>query len=131
MSVDTNVGATTNLFGKTVGELQENVVISTNSIAGHFFYQGEDDPYTGFWPSNPEMQLGNFIAIHCNVPDMSVSQYSISVKITDPVTLDPDGIFVGRIADKNSQTITVVASDGVHEDVTKVYSLSSLTCDSE
>ena len=62
---------------------------------------------------------------------MTADRYTISVKITNPVNLDSDGIFVGRIADKDLQTITVVASDGVHEDVTKVYNLSSLTCDPE
>ena len=125
MTVDTNIGATVDLFGKYVTDLQENVVIGTNSIGGHLFYQ---DDYTGF-SSKPEEQTGNFLAIHCNVPDMTTDQYTITVKITNPVTLDSDGIFVGRIADKDSQTITVVASDGVHADVTKVFDLSTLTCD--
>lgn len=60
---------------------------------------------------------------------MTADQYNISVKITNPVNLDADGIFVGRIADKDSQTITVVASAAGYETVTKVYDLSGLTCD--
>ena len=60
---------------------------------------------------------------------MTADQYNISVKITNPVNLDADGIFVGRIADKNLQTITVVASATGYETVTKVYDLSGLTCD--
>ena len=55
----------------------------------------------------------------------------ISVKITDAVTLDEDGIFVGRIADKDSQTITVVVSADGYDDVTKVFTLTDLICDTE
>lgn len=42
------------------------------------------------------------------------------------MTLDEDGIWIGRIADKDSQTVKVVASkDGAS--VTKTYTLSGLT----
>ena len=89
------------------------------------FYQTD---YTGF-SSDPDLQVGNFLVFHCNVAGMTADQYNISVKITNPVNLDADGIFVGRIADKNLQTITVVASAAGYETVTKVYDLSGLTCD--
>lgn len=46
-------------------------------------------------------------------------------------TLDEDGIYVGRIADKDSQTLTVVASKTGYDSVTKVYTLSGLEVDSE
>lgn len=54
---------------------------------------------------------------------------TISVKITEAVTLDSDGIFVGRIADKSSQTITVVVSADGYDDVTTVFDLSGLNCE--
>lgn len=56
---------------------------------------------------------------------------AISVKVTNPVVLNDDGIAVLRIADKDSQTITVVASKSGLESVTKVYSLSGLTVETE
>ena len=126
MTVDTNIGATTDLFGKVVDDLQEDIVIGTNSISGILHYV---EDYTGF-SSDPAMQEGNFIAIHCNVPGLTADQYSISVSITNPVTLDADGIYVGYVANKDSQTITVVASASGHESVTKTYSLSELTVES-
>lgn len=49
--------------------------------------------------------------------------------VTNPVTLDPDGIVVLRIADKATQTITVVASKEGYESVTKVFTLTGLTCE--
>lgn len=127
MTVDTLIGASTDLFGKTVDELQENVAIGSNAITGHLFYQ---DDYTGF-SSKPEEQTGNYLAIHCNIPGHSTSEYSISVKVTNPVTLDSDGIVVLRIADKTSQTVTVVASADGLDSYTKVFTLSGLTVDSE
>ena len=127
MTVDTNIGATTDLFGKYVADLQENVVIGSNSISGHLLYQ---DDYTGF-SSKPEEQTGNYLAIHCNIPGHTADEYSISVKVTNPVTLDSDGIVVLRIADKDSQTITVVASASGLDPYTKVFRLSDLVCDSE
>ena len=82
--------------------------------------------YTGF-SGDPEEQEGNYIALHFEDDDAS----SIAVKVIgsdhDPVTLDEDGLFVGRIADKSTQTIKVVASKTGYESVTKTYSLTGLT----
>ena len=55
---------------------------------------------------------------------------TITVTVTDPVTLDEDGIVVLRIADKSTQTIKVVASKEGFKSVTKVYGLSGLTVES-
>lgn len=51
--------------------------------------------------------------------------------VTNPVVLDDDGIVVLRIADKSSQTITVVASKDGYDDVTKTYSLENLICEEQ
>lgn len=44
-------------------------------------------------------------------------------------TLDPDGILITHVADKDSQTITVVASAEGYQSTTKVYNLTGLICD--
>lgn len=82
--------------------------------------------YTGFDESHPELQEGNFIVLKC---ESDVEDVTFTVTVTNPVTLDPDGIVVLRIADKATQTITVVASKEGYESVTKVYALTGLTCE--
>lgn len=44
-------------------------------------------------------------------------------------TLDPDGILITHVADKDSQTITVVASAEGYQSTTKVYDLTGLICE--
>ena len=53
---------------------------------------------------------------------------TIKVKLTKPVTLDPDGIVILRIADASKQMITITASKAGYADVTKVFELTGLTC---
>ena len=43
------------------------------------------------------------------------------------MTLDEDGLYVGRIADKSTQTLKVVASKTGYASITKTYSLTGLT----
>lgn len=74
----------------------------------------------------PGLDSGNYIAIHAEVP--GVDDVTITVTVTNPSVLDDDGIAVLRIADKSTQTITVVASKEGWADVTKEFSLSGLTC---
>ena len=122
MSVDASVASDEDLFGKSVNDLQSNVTIGRNSIRGTLKYVPD---YTGF-SSDTSLQSGNYLVIHADVPD--VEDVTITVKVTNPVTLDSDGIAVLRIADKNSQTVTVVASKDGYESVTKVYRLNDLVC---
>ncbi len=84
--------------------------------------------YTGF-SGDVSLQTGNYIALHFGVPE--VDDVTFTVTVTNPVVLDPDGIVVLRIADKDSQTITVVASKEGYESVTKVYDLTGLVCETE
>lgn len=81
------------------------------------------DDYTGF-SSIVEEQSGNYLALHAEVPELP--EATISVKVTNPVTLDADGDVVLRIADKSTQTVTVVASADGYDSVTKVFSLTGL-----
>ena len=125
MTVDVDIASGTDLFGKTVSDLQSDIVIGSDEITGTLNYI---DDYTGF-SGDPSLQTGNFIAIHASVPD--VEGVTITVKVTNPVTLDDDGIAVLRIANKDSQTITVVASKDGSASVEKVFDLSGLTCEEE
>lgn len=120
LTVDVDIDPSENLFGYTVDELQDDIVIGTNAITGTLKYI--DDYSTAFGPG---MDSGNYLAIHASVPD--VDDVTITVTVTNPSVLDADGICVLRIADKSSQTVTVVASKDGYEDVTKTYSLSGLT----
>ena len=83
--------------------------------------------YTGFSSKTSE-QSGNYIVFHAEVPN--VDGVTITAKISKTSTLDSDGIAVFRIANKDSQTLTVVASKEGYEPVTKVFSLSGLTVES-
>lgn len=126
LSVDADISDSVDLFGKTVSELQSNIVIDDDSISGTLKFV---DDYTGF-SGDTSLQYGNYIVIHASVPGFE-NNAVISVKVTNPVTLDDDGIAVLRIADKNSQTITVVASVEGYDDIIKEFSLDELVCEEE
>ena len=122
LSVDANVAANVDLFGKSVTDLQNGVSISGNAISGTLKYVSD---YTGF-SSKVAEQSGNYLVLHAEVPE--VEDATITVTVTNPSVLDSDGIIVLRIADKDSQTVTVVASKEGYESVTKTFTLSGLTC---
>lgn len=123
MSVDTDISASEDLFGKVVSDLQDDIAIGTDgAVTGELKYV---DDYTGF-SGDPSLQSGNYIAIHCTT---DVEGATITAKITNPVTLDADGILVGRIADKDTQTITITASKEGYQTATRILTLTGLTCD--
>lgn len=114
-----------NLFGKTVSDLQENMnVLDNGKITGTLKYV---DDYTEF-SSDPSLQSGNYLVIHADV--VGVPNATISVKVTNPVELDEDRTIVLHIADKDSQTVTVVASAEGYATTTKVFDLKNLVCES-
>lgn len=86
------------------------------------------DDYTGF-SGNPELQEGNFLVFHAAVAD--VDGVTITATMDNTSTLDSDGIAVFRVRDKSSQTLTIVASKEGYDSVTKVYSLTDLTCEAD
>ena len=122
LTADVDFGDVTQFWGKTPADLQSDIEIDGTNISGILNYI--DDYSSAF---SGDEASGNYIALHFSVPD--VDDVTLTVTITNPVTLDPDGILVGRIRDKDSQTITVVASKEGYESVTKVYDLSGLICD--
>ena len=125
MSVDFDIEDSIDLLGKVASDLQENVAAEGNAISGTLKYVAD---YTGF-SGDHSLQSGNFIALHAEVP--GVDDAVITVKVTNEVELDEDGIAVLRIADKSSQTIKVVASKDGFKSVTKTYDLTGLICETE
>lgn len=121
--MDFDIDPAMDLFGKTVEGLQDNVELAGNTIKGTLKYVSD---YTGF-SSKAEEQSGNYLALHASVPD--VDDVTITVTVTKPSVLDEDGTIVLRIADKSSQTVTVVASKSGYAPVTKVFTLDGLTCE--
>lgn len=122
LSVDANIATDVDLLGKTVTDFQNKIIIGRNTIRGTLNHVENFTAFSG----DPALQSGNYIVIHAEVPE--VEDATITVKVTNPVTLDSDGIAILRIADKNSQTITVVASKDGYESVTKVFRLNQLVC---
>lgn len=122
LTIDADIASDENLFGLKVGDLQSDIVIGNNTITGTLKYV--DDYSSAF---SREEASGNYIAIHAEVP--GVDDVTITVTVTNPSTLDSDGICVCRIRDKSTQTITVVASKEGYESVSKVFTLTGLTCE--
>lgn len=122
LTVDTDIPADKDLFGKVIGDLQNSITIGDDGITGTLKYV---TGYTGF-DDNPEMQSGNYLVLHNTA---NVDGAKISVKVTQSVDLNDDGIIVLRIADKDTQTVTITVSKEGYDSVTKEYSLSGLTCE--
>ena len=121
LSADVDIADSVDLFGKKASDLQSGIAIDDNKISGTLNYisSGWD---SGTW--SEDEATGNYLAIHFEVPE--VEGVSIQVTLTNPVTLDEDGIVVLRIRDKSSQSITVVASKEGYAPVTKVFYLEAL-----
>lgn len=119
LSVTPVTDATIDLLGKDCDDLQENIVIGDDAISGTLKYVTD---YTGFSGDVSE-QSGNYIVLKC---ESNKEDAVIQVTLTNPVTLDEDGIVILRVRDKDTQTITITATSG-NQTVTQIYALSELT----
>lgn len=99
LSADVNIGASVDLLGKVVADLQEGVSIDGNEIKGTSKYV---EGYTGF-SSNPAEQEGNFVVLHF------ASEEGAEIKVNG-VTLDSDGLFICIIGE--GRKIKAVATKG-------------------
>ena len=126
LAADVDIDPTEDLFGKTVGDFQSDIEIDGTSVSGILNYI---DDYSAAGYTGDEA-YGNYIVLHFSVPNVDdvVIQTTTNSRT---VTLDPDGILIAHIADKDSQTIEVVASKEGYESVTKTYELSGLICEEE
>ena len=123
MSVDADVPASENLFGKTVSDLQSGVEVGKNAITGSLKYV---DDYTGF-SSKTEEQSGNYLVIHAADPTADSVTVEVVGGTSGPRTLDSDGIIVLRIANKNTQSVRVKSYKNGNVIATKNYGLTGLT----
>lgn len=114
----------TSVLGKTVGDLQQNVVISDTDISGTLHYVTD---YTGF-SSNPTDQQGNYLALKFEVDTPGTDVYvNLAGGTVGWVKLDEDLLHVLKIANKDSQTVQVYYQIGEEKSETKTYSLTGLT----
>ena len=125
LSVDADIPADMDLFGKVVSDLQENVSIGANKITGRLKYVSD---YTGF-SSKVEEQSGNYLVLHAGSTDAESITVELVGGYKGPVTLDEDGTIVLRIADPTTQSVRVVATKG-GKVTTMDYALD-VTCDPE
>lgn len=123
LTVDTNIDASEDLFGKTVGDFQTNVTVGSEGIGGTLKFI---DDYTSAGYVGDEAS-GNYLVVHASVPD--VDDVTITAEIIGgnhgPVTLDSDGILIARIA-STTQKIKFTASKSGYENVSKTFNLSNL-----
>lgn len=122
MDIDTTV------LGKSVSDVQTGVTVNNNSFSGTLKYVEGWTEFSG----DPNEQNGNFLIFHSAMTNADkITIQIINAKTRhEPVELDPDGIAVCRISDKNTQLIQVVAyKDG--EAQQKLFSLRGLTLETE
>ena len=124
MSIDADISASEDLFGKTVNDLQTNVTVGTDAITGTLQYVTD---YTGF-SSKVEEQSGNYLAIHCAVPEADDAEITVELVggTSGPRKLDADGLIVLLIRNTN-QSVKVVTTKAGFDSVTKTFALTGLT----
>ena len=115
------------LFGKTVNELQSDVVVSDDEVTGTLKYV---DGYVDF-SSNVSEQPGNYLALKIEAePAEAETVVELVGGTKGPVTLDDDMNIVLLIKNKDTQSIKVTTTHN-EESVTKTYGLSGLTLETE
>ena len=126
MTVKADVPSTTDLLGKVVTDLQSNVRVRGSNVTGTLKYV---DDYTGFDPSNPDLQVGNYLVLHMT---STVEGATISAKLSgDFVTLDSDGILILRVTEETKELPLVVkAEKGGYTTTIDNYNISRLTLQS-
>ena len=106
ITVDTNVG-NTDLLGKTINDLQENVIIKGNKIVGKLKYV---TGYTGFSGDVSE-QSGNYLVLHITANNSDAIKAELINGLHGQVTLDSDGILITRISNKATQSVQIKNGD--------------------
>ena len=119
----------TSIFGTLVSDIQTDVVVSDDDIAGTLsYYDDEDSDLVKKWGA------GNFLALKFGVPEgatsckvgLDPSEGSGLVEIID----DPDRNGVFKITDKDAQEFMVKLTVNETE-YTQTYGLDSLVCETE
>lgn len=121
LDLDFDIDPDEDFWGYHVDDLQSTMSVSNDDIiSGELKYIADYSSAFG-----PGLDEGNYMVAHftAGAPDAT-----ITVELDQQQVLDPDGLIVLRIRDKDSQTLKVVASADGQDTVTKYYSLSGLTC---
>lgn len=128
VNVDANIDPLTDLFGKTVDDLQEDVIVSADGVTGTLKYVADYSSAYGIGEDS-----GNYLVLHCSTPGIEGATITSEVVggVHGPVTLDEDGIVISRITDKSSQTIHIVASKEGYEDSSVTLDLGQLVLESQ
>lgn len=118
------------MLGKSVSDLQSNIVISGGSTTGRAI-SGKSKKVTGYtgFSGDPSEQSGNYLALHCAVPDVedvTITFELVGGALGHPVTLDSDGLIISRLSDTETQYIIVTASKTGYATVTQTYSLAGV-----
>ena len=115
------------LFGKTVNELQSDVVVSDDEVTGTLKYV---NGYVDF-SSNTSEQSGNYLALKIEAePAEAETVVELVGGTKGPVALDDDMNIVLLIKNKDTQSIKVTTTHN-GESITKIYGLSGLTLETE
>ena len=122
LSVDADISGETDLLGKSVTDLQEDITVSDDAITGTLkFATG----YTGF-SGDENLQSGNYIVLHAEADQGAVISAEVIGGYSGPVTLDTDGILIARI-ESTSQSIRFVGMKAGKVTAVKTLSLSDAT----
>lgn len=114
---------TEEVLGKTVSDLQENVIIRESDIGGTLNYV---TGYTGF-STNPARQKGNYLVLKV-AADPSTANISVTISGAsfDPADIDESGNVVLRITDPTTQSVKVSATVS-NDTIERTYKLNNLT----
>ena len=117
------VAPNVDLLGKTAAELQSGIRINDlGEIRGTLKYVTD---YDGF----ESHAQGNFIGLKFDVEDGSTTTVEILGGTSGPSTLDPDHLFVGKIANKQQKIRVITSKDGVTN--TMIYSLKYINLEAK
>lgn len=117
------MGSSETAYGKTVSELQSNVVVEGDAISGTLHYV---TGYTGFHGSDPLEQEGNYLALTFTPTNWDgVMTVELVGGTKGAVTLSEGDDFCVFKVDSTTQSIKVEYTDG-DSDYEKTYSLTSL-----
>lgn len=126
LKVSATIPSGVDLLGKSIGELQENVVVGEYNITGTLHHVTGWTAFSG----DPAEQSGNYIALYVDCPGVDGATYKTQVigGTHGETTLDSDQTCIYRIANRNQKIKVTVEADG--DSYSRTYALGSLTLES-
>ena len=126
--VDASIAVDEDLLGKVVGDLQSDVEVVDGKVLGTLNWV---TGYTGF--GNLDEQSGNYVALYARIPEIDDAVITVTADYGRETTLDPDGLFIRRIqnGDSDDKWFEITASKDGYATITRRYSLNYLTLEEE